>query len=80
MFFPPGVRKINKILLDDMTENQPIEKFSRTFPKENKESIRQLNELLPMTVDFNKPGGNGFNFGQLYCLVHLNYRTIHILV
>ena len=34
------------------------------FPKENKESIRQLNELLPMTVDFTKPGGSGFDFGQ----------------
>jgi hypothetical protein len=65
MEFPPGVRKLNRILLDDMTEDQPIKKFSRAFPKENKESIRQLNGLLPMTVDFNKPGGAGFNFGHL---------------
>ena len=65
MFFPPGVRKMNRILLDDMKEHQPIEKFSRTFPKENKESLRQLNGLLPMTADFHKPGGDGFNFGQL---------------
>jgi hypothetical protein len=65
MDFPPGVRKINRILLDDMAENQPIKKFSRKFPKENKESIRQLNGLLPMTVDFNEPGGDGYNFGHL---------------
>ena len=64
MDFPPGVRKMNRILLDDMTENQPIEKFSRKFSKENKESICQLNGLLPMTVDFNEPGGDGFNFGR----------------
>ena len=65
MEFPPGVRKINRILLDDMAEDQSIKKFSRKFPKENKESIRQLNGLLPMTVDFNEPGGAGFNFGHL---------------
>ena len=65
MDFPPGVRKINRILLDDMAEDQSIKKFSRKFPKENKESIRQLNGLLPMTVDFNEPGGAGFNFGHL---------------
>ena len=66
MCFPPGVRKMNRILLDDMKEDQPIEKYnSRAFPKENKESIRQLNGLLPMTADFTKPGGDGFNFGQL---------------
>jgi len=70
MEFPPGVRKMNRILLDDMSRHHPITKFSydirnRAFPKENKESIRQLNGLLPMTVDFNEPGGDGYNFGHL---------------
>jgi hypothetical protein len=65
MCFPPGVRKLNKILLNDMAENQPIEKFSRAFPKENKENIRQINKLLPITADFTKPGDDEFNYGHL---------------
>ena len=65
MCFPPGVRKLNKILLNDMAENQPIEKFSRAFPKENKENIRQINKLLPITADFTESGDEEFNYGHL---------------
>ena len=64
MSFPLGVQKINRLLLDDRKERNSAEKYSNKFPKENKESIRKINKLLPMTVDFTKPGGSGFAFGS----------------
>ena len=64
MSFPLGVEKINKLLLDDRTERNSVEEYRYKFPKENKESIRKINKLLPMTVDFTKPGGSGFAFGS----------------
>ena len=64
MSFPLGVEKINKLLLDDKEERNSVEEYNIKFPKENKESIRKINKLLPMTVDFTKPGGSGFAFGS----------------
>ena len=64
MSFPLGVEKINKILLDDRKERNSAEEYHLQFPEENKESIRKINKLLPMTVDFTKPGGSGFAFGS----------------
>ncbi len=64
MSFPIGVQKINRLLLDDRTERNSVEEYDNKFPKEDKESIRKINKLLPMTVDFTKPGGSGFAFGS----------------
>ena len=64
MSFPLGVEKINKLLLDDRKERNSAEEYHIQFPEENKESIRKINKLLPMTVDFTKPGGSGFAFGS----------------
>tara|TARA_R100000995_G_C3480380_1_gene123508 strand:+ start:717 stop:1895 length:1179 start_codon:yes stop_codon:yes gene_type:complete len=64
MSFPLGVEKINKLLLDDRKERNSAEEYHFQFPEENKESIRKINKLLPMTVDFTKPGGSGFAFGS----------------
>ena len=34
-------------------------------PKENKENIRQINKLLPITADFTESGDEEFNYGHL---------------
>ena len=66
MSFPLGVRKINRVLWHDQTEkNWDLDQYESQFPKESRESIHKINKLLPMTVDFIKPGGAGFDYGHL---------------
>ena len=63
--YPLGTKEINEILNNDRKEQSSGNEDKFKFPKENQESIKKFNNLLPMTLDFTKPGGSGFEFGTL---------------